>query len=67
MEVPLKEGWENCLPKPYIYYVSPKDHECINHIFDPLCEAGKLSPATSHTPLAYLVFVVWKTITNQNG
>lgn len=67
MEVPLKEGQENRLPKPYVYYVSPKDCECIDCIFDPLCEAGKLSPATGHTPLVYPVFIIQKTITDQNG
>lgn len=67
MEVPLKEGWENYLPKLYVYHVSPKDYECINYMFNPLYKASKLSPATSHTPLVYLVFVVQKTITNQNS
>lgn len=67
MEVPLKEGWENRLPKPHVYRVSPKDRECIDRTFDPLREAGKLSPATGHTPSAYPVFVVWKTVTDQNG
>lgn len=36
-------------------------------MFDPLCKASKLSPATSHTPLVYLVFIIQKTITDQNG
>lgn len=67
MEVPLKEGQENYLPKPHVYRVSPKDYECINCMFDPLYKASKLSPATSYTPLAYLVFIIQKTITNQNS
>lgn len=67
MEVPLKEGQENCLPKLYIYHISPKDCECINCMFNPLYKASKLSPATGHTPLVYLVFVVQKTVTNQNS
>ena len=58
MEVLLKEGWENYLPKPYVYHVSPKDYKCINHIFNPLYKASKLSPATSHTPSAYPVFII---------
>lgn len=67
IEVPLKEGQENYLPKPHVYYISPKDYECIDYIFDPLYKAGKLSPATSYTPLVYLVFVIQKTVTNQNS
>lgn len=67
MEVPLKEGWENHLPKSHVYYVSPKDRECIDCIFNPLYEASKLSPATGHTPLAYLVFIIQKTVTDQNS
>lgn len=67
MEVPLKEGQENCLPKPHVYYISPKDCECIDCMFDPLYKAGKLSPTTGYTPSVYLVFIIQKTVTDQNG
>jgi hypothetical protein len=58
MEVPIKEEWENYLPKPYVYYISPKDHKYINYIFRPLYKAGKISPVTGYIPLVYLVFIV---------
>lgn len=67
IEVPLKEGQENYLPKLYVYHISPKDYKCIDCMFDPLYKAGKLSPATGYTPSAYLVFIIQKTITNQNS
>ena len=67
MKIPLKEGWEDRLPKPKIYNVGKRGRDAIDRAFDPLHKQGKMAFATRHTPSAHPVFVVYRDIVDDKG
>lgn len=67
LQVPMKSGWEQRIPKPRVYRLSLKDREVIDKTFDPLYDQGKLTYATNRTPAGYPVFVVYKDVWTPDG
>lgn len=62
MRVPMKDGWQDRMPKPKVYHQLPKSRALIDKMFDGLYRTGKMNYAVGHTPSAYPVFVVWKDV-----
>jgi hypothetical protein len=65
--IPLIEGWENHSPKNKISHLSPKDKAEVDKTFDAIHNDGTMSYATGHTPSAYPVFVVWRSVPQPDG
>jgi len=67
MEIPLKEGWDEKIPKSTVYPQGPKERELIDQTFDRLHQQGRMEWSLHHTPSGYPVFVAYRQVPKADG
>ena len=67
MTIPLVDRWDSTKVAAKVYSTTGKDCEEIDKAFDKLHQQGQMGFFNEPTPFAYPVFVVWRTITKEDG
>ncbi|KAA6411119.1 MAG: reverse transcriptase [Lasallia pustulata] len=67
MTIPLVDGWDPSKVAAKVYSTTGKDREEIDKAFDKLHQQGQMEFSNKPTPFAYPVFVVWRTISKEDG
>ena len=67
MEIPLKEGWDEMIPKSTVYPQGLKERELIDQTFDQLHQQGRMQWSLHHTPSGYPVFVAYRQVPKADG